>query len=95
MTAAIPTHSPSAHSSLLSVAHHGVQYGYHLAYASCDGDLLIVGLIDQVFVKLFDNPIMLPIQLHRLPIVYLTLTRTNPWPASLSYPASSLRAVAA
>ena len=56
---------------------------------------LIVGLIDQVFVKLFDKLIVLPIQLHRSHIVYLTLTRTNPCPASLSYPASPLRAVSA
>jgi hypothetical protein len=56
---------------------------------------LIVGLIDQVFVKLFDKLIVLPIQLHRSHIAYLTLTRANPWPASLSYPASPLRTVAA
>jgi hypothetical protein len=35
---------------------------------------LIVGLIDQVFVKLFDKLIVLPIQLHRSHIAYLTLT---------------------
>jgi hypothetical protein len=56
---------------------------------------LIVGLIDQVFVKLFDKLIVLPIQLHRSHIVYLAPTRTNPWPTSPSYPTSPLRAVAA